>query len=75
MDLRSAAYICMRITNVIAFICQAMGVVIFNYVDDLAGCDTPSSSDNAYANLGLILQKCCIEESIKKACPPSTKMY
>ncbi|CAG2211665.1 unnamed protein product [Mytilus edulis] len=74
MGLRSAAYICMRTTNAIAFICQNMGIDILNYLDDLAGCDIPSSSDDAYAKLGLILQNCGIEESIEKACPPSTKM-
>ncbi|CAC5409966.1 unnamed protein product [Mytilus coruscus] len=73
MGLRSAAYICMR-TNAIAFICQNMGVDILNYLDDLAGWDIPPSNDDAYAKLGFILQKCGAEESIEKACPPSTKM-
>ncbi|CAC5409964.1 unnamed protein product [Mytilus coruscus] len=51
-----------------------MGVDILNFLDDLAGWDIPSSNDDAYAKLGLILQKCGVEESIEKACPPSTKM-
>ncbi|CAC5369072.1 unnamed protein product [Mytilus coruscus] len=74
IGLRSAAFICMRTTNVIAFICQNMGVDILNYLDDLAGCEISSSSDDAYAKLGLILQQCGIEESIEKACSPSIKM-
>ncbi|XP_063418371.1 uncharacterized protein LOC134701158 [Mytilus trossulus] len=74
MGLRSAAYICMRTTNAIAFMCQNLGIDILNYLDDLVGCDSPSSSDDAYCKLGLILQNCGIEESFEKACPPSTKM-
>ena len=34
MGLRSAAFICMRTTSAIAFICQNMGVDILNYLDD-----------------------------------------
>jgi hypothetical protein len=39
MGLRSAAYICMRTTSAIRFICQKNGIQILNYLDDLAGCE------------------------------------
>ena len=74
MGIRSAAYICMRTTNALAFICKEMGVDILNYLDDLAGCEIPSISNDAYDKLGLVLQQCGIDESVEKACPPDTKM-
>lgn len=74
MGLRSAAFICMRTTNAIAYICAQAGLEILNYLDDLAGCEYSENSDEAFHELGRVLSKCGIEESIEKATPPATKM-
>lgn len=74
MGLRSAAYICMRTTNAIKFICQKNGISILNYLDDLAGCEFSDQSDQAFELLGRLLAKCGFEESIEKATPPDTRM-
>jgi hypothetical protein len=43
-------------------------------LDDLAGCESPEKSWDAFNNLGKILDRCGFEESVEKACPPNTKM-
>ena len=52
MGLRSAAYICMRTTSAIRFICQKDGIQILNYLDDLAGCEEERYSNFAFDFLG-----------------------
>jgi hypothetical protein len=42
-------------------------------LDDLAGCESPEKSWDAFDNLGHILDRCGFEESVEKACPPNTK--
>jgi len=73
MGLRSAAYICMRTTSAIRFMCRQHGVEILNYLDDFAGCEFPEDSEIAFNLLGNLLKKLGIEESIEKASPPCTK--
>jgi hypothetical protein len=51
MGLRSAAYICMRTTSAIRFICQKNGIQILNYLDDLAGCEEEPTDDKLVVNL------------------------
>lgn len=55
---RSAAYICMRTTSAIRFICQKDGIQILNYLDDLAGCEEERYSNFAFDFLGKLLQDC-----------------
>jgi hypothetical protein len=64
----------MRTTSAIAYICKDIGIDILNYLDDLAGCESPEKSWDAFNNLGQILDRCGFEESVEKACPPNTKM-
>jgi hypothetical protein len=52
MGLRSAAYICMRTTFSIRFICQKDGIQILNYLDDLTGCEEERYSNFAFDFLG-----------------------
>ena len=73
MGLRSAAYICMRTTSAIRFICQKNGIQILNYLDDLAGYEEEHYCNFAFDFLGKLLQDCGIEESVDKACPPEYK--
>ena len=74
MGLRSAAYICQRVTNSIRFMCQMLCIAIVNYLDDFAGADKPELALKSFQELGNLLVSCGIEESKEKACPPSTKM-
>ena len=74
MGLTSASYICQMVTNAIAFIMFKIGILILNYLDDFASAETPDRAEFAYQTLGTILEKCGIEESKEKACPPSTIM-
>ncbi|VDI40411.1 Hypothetical predicted protein [Mytilus galloprovincialis] len=75
MGLRSAAYICQRVTNAVSFILDAhYDLQIVNYLDDLAGCDVQEKAFDAYAILGEVLDNCGLEESVEKAAPPSTSM-
>jgi hypothetical protein len=41
---------------------------------DLAGCEEEHYCNFAFDFLGKLLQDCGIEESVDKACPPSTRM-
>ena len=74
MGLRSAAYICMRATTAIKYMCKKNDIEILNYLDDLAGCETVDKSNFAFEYLGNLLKECGIEESVEKASPPCTKM-
>ena len=74
MGLQSAAYICMRTTTAIRFMCLKNDIDILNYLDDLDGCELPGKSPFAFNFLGDLLKCCGIEESMEKATPPSTKV-
>jgi hypothetical protein len=56
----------MRTTSAIAYICKDIGIDILNYLDDLAGCESPEKKWNAFNNLGHILDRCGFEESGRK---------
>ncbi|CAC5397559.1 unnamed protein product [Mytilus coruscus] len=75
MGLRSAAYICQRVTNAVSFILDAhYDLQIVSYIYDLGGCDVQEKAFDAYAILGEVLDNCGLEESVEKATPPSTSM-
>ncbi|CAG2206889.1 unnamed protein product [Mytilus edulis] len=74
MGLRSAAHICQRVTNAVAFMYRQMGFDIVNYLDDFAGVESVDRADKAYIELKRLLDSCGLEESSHKAVPPSTRM-
>ena len=74
MGLRSSAFICQRVTNAITYMMFQVGVAILNYLDDLAGAETPERAHIAYSLFDSVLRKAGFVESQHKACPPSTKM-
>ena len=41
MGLRSAARICQRVTNAIAFMFRSIGFNVINYLDGFAGAESP----------------------------------
>ena len=72
MGLRSAAQVCQRLTNVIAFIYRTLGFDIINYLDDFAGVEKPLFAHKAFLELKELFLSCGIEESEQKAIAPST---
>ena len=74
MGLTNSAYICQRVTDMIMYIYHAEGYNGLNYLDDLASAETEQLAMQAYTILGDILKCAGAKESVKKACPPNTKM-
>lgn len=74
IGLRNAAAICQRVTNAIVFIMFKIGIMILNYLDDLAGAETKENAQFAYNCLGSILSKCGFEEAPEKASEPTEIM-
>ena len=74
MGLRSACQACQRVTNMISYIFKQKGHRVINYLDDLAGAAAPSVADSVFSELGSLLSKVGLEESLEKAASPSTKM-
>ena len=72
--LRSAAYFMQRVSNSVKFICNILNILIENYLDDLAGADSPDKAWQSFTELGNVLQFCGLKESVEKCSPPSTKM-
>jgi hypothetical protein len=72
--LRSAAYICQRVTSALTYIAREKGVSCVNYLDDFGGAESPPMALNAFETLGEVLASAGAEESIEKACPPATVM-
>ena len=74
MGCRSSAYLCQRVTNAVAFIMFKIGILVLNYLDDLASAETKKNALFAYNTLSTLLQNCGIEEAKDKSCPPCTVM-
>jgi len=74
MGLRSAAYICQRLTNGVAYICKSEGFEIVNYLDDFCGVERPENAETAFAYLGNLLNYLGIEEALNKMTQPSTRV-
>ena len=51
-----------------------IGISVLNYLDDLASAEKKELAEFGFTTLRKILCKCGIEESVEKACPPSTIM-
>ena len=74
MGLKSSAFIAQRVTNVVKYMSKVSQVSIENYLDDLAGADTPDKAWKSFYELGHILEFCSSEEALERSCPPSTQM-
>ena len=74
MGLRSAAQICQRVTNALAYMYRSLGFEIVNYLDDFAGAEEVEKSQKAFDELKVLLDCAGIVESGHKAVPPSTRM-
>ena len=74
MGLRSAAYLCQRITNAVAFMCREKGLSLCNYLDDIAGAETWDRANDSFERLHSVLKEAGLQESEAKACSPSSRM-
>ena len=74
MGLRSAAYICQRVTESVIHMFRNEGYEGIVYLDDFAGVDSPSRCEEAFERLGELLEVLGLEESKGKADAPNTKM-
>ena len=74
MGLRSAAYLCQRVTNAIAFIAKKHGVSVSNYLDDFGGVEVREAAPAAFLKLREIIGECGAVEAIQKACTPGPRM-
>ena len=72
--MRSAAMICQRTTNAIAYMFGNMGYSVINYLDDFGGGEVPHKAEEAFQTLGRLLHQLGVEESPDKACSPSSSM-
>ena len=72
--LRSAAFICQRVTNAIAHLHRWNGYNLINYLDDFGGVKKPSKANEAFAQLGTLLSDLGVQEATQKAEAPSTNM-
>ena len=74
MGLSSAANICQRVKNAVAFIMFQVGIAVLNYLDELTGVEKKETAEFAYQCLGEVLHRCGLEESVDKVSPPSQIM-
>ncbi len=74
MGLRSAAYICQRLTSAVKYIFSNMGFEVLNYIDDFGGVENPDKAWEAFAALAELFQLLGLEESAEKAVPPNSCM-
>ena len=74
MGLKSSVFNAQRVTNAVKYMCKVSHVSIENYLDDLAGAETPDKAWKSYHGSEEILEHCGLEEALEKSCPPSTQM-
>ena len=73
MGLRSAAYCCQSVTQIVAKIaCRKAHVLV--YLDDFGGAELADNAAASFAHLGQLLNYFGLEEALDKAVAPTTKM-
>lgn len=74
MGLRTAAMACQRSTNAVSYILSRAGCQVTNYLDDFIGVASITRASQDYEYCGSLLHELGLQESLSKACPPSTVM-
>ena len=74
MGLRSAAYVCQRLTNAVTFLHRELGYWSINYLDDFGSAESSDKAWDSYLALNQLLTQLGIQESTGKAIPPCTRM-
>ena len=73
MGLRSSAYCCQGVTEMVAKVAGKTGHVLV-YLDDFGGADVGSKASTTFEHLGNLLEYFGLEEAKEKAVAPSTRM-
>ena len=73
MGLRSSAYCCQSVTEIVAKIVNKRAHVLV-YLDDFGGAEHADKALDSFNYLGWVLEHCGLEEAPEKAVSPSTKM-
>ena len=74
MGLRSAAMACQCSTSAVTWILNRRGLSTFNYLDDFIGVSPPTLATSHFNEVGVLLHRLGLDESIDKSCPPSPVM-
>lgn len=72
MGLRMAAMAGQRVTSGVSYIYTGYDVI--NYLDDFIEVSLPAAADEAFEFCGRTLSRLGLEESLEKACSPSTRV-
>ena len=73
MGLRSAAFCCQAVTELVARIASKEAHVLV-YLDDFGGAELASKAQSSFAHLGQVLHQFGLEEAPDKAVAPATRM-
>ena len=73
MGLRSAAFCCQSVTEMVAKIAGKESFVLV-YLDDFGGAELPDEAGVSFDHLGRLLDYFGLEEAAEKAVAPTTKM-
>ena len=65
---------CQRITNAIRHLYQKREYDLVAYLDDLASAEVPSQADQAYSEMGKVLEEAGLQEQKQKSVLPSTNI-
>ena len=74
MGCRSAAHICQRVTNSVAYMADQENICTINYLDDLCAVADPVSSHDKFQKLTKLLQDLGLRESVEKSVVPDTRV-
>ena len=72
MGLKTAAMACQRSTSAVRYMLSQDGCYVVNYLDDFIGVASPDTAPQDYETCGHLLRDLGLQESLAKACPPST---
>lgn len=73
MGLRSAVYVCQRVTNSIRYICENKGLDVLNYIDDFIGAAAWEDGEEKDRILGKVLENSGAREKKAKRWPSNTR--
>ena len=73
MGLRSSAYLCQAVTELVAKIVSRKAHILV-YLDDFGGAESVSKADDSFTHLGQVLHHFGLEEAPEKAVAPATRM-
>ena len=73
MGLRSAAYCCQSVTEMVAKIVSKVAHTLV-YLDEFGGAELAGKADASFTHLGRVLKHCGLEEAPEKAVAPSKMM-